>query len=287
MGDHDRSGLPRPGELPEPAAASLDSILSRADAVQGAGPFEFYRWDRFPTIIVFIVTELATQDRMFSRLAFFLEKRGFRGRLLSNEALAGRRGWNAHDYGCEGLASFFDVAAERGFRLNPEELLVEQIALREALLRERQGRILPGEGGIISICRSSPAIERRILLAHESYHGLFFASEEYRDFCFGLWDSAPETMRRFWSALLDALGYDSADRYLAVNECQAYLMQQPLHHVEAYFARVEKLIGGNDRAPDAREVLPILTLSAARIDSFLESKFDLRAGGAYEIEAVP
>ena len=256
--------------------ASLQSVLS-APASEGDPPFRLYRWDRFPSVLIFDTVDYRFQDRMFSRLAFFLEKRGFRGRLLDNVTLEKLHGWNAHDYGPDGLSSFFNAAARVGFLLDPEELTLRDIALEEGVLTTVRDHYAPGAGGVISISRASSAIERRLLLAHESFHGIFFASADYRAFCFQLWDSLDPRARAFFRRFLDELGYDGDYRYLAVNEFQAYLMQQPSRYAPEYFSRVMKRFGAGQSVPEG-----VILDAARRLNAFLESRFGIRAGGAVE-----
>jgi hypothetical protein len=255
-----------------PATASLQAILTAPSAAQDAAGFDLYRWDRFPSILVIDTPDLGFQDRMFSRLAFFLEKRGFRGRLLDNKTLENLHGWNAHDYGPEGLASFFNAAELTGLTLNAEEITLRDLTLGQGILALVRDRYAPGAGGILSISRSSSAIERRLLLAHESFHGIFFASPEYREFCFQLWDSLSTRTRAFFRRFLDELGYDADYRYLCVNEFQAYLMQQPIRYAPEYFQRVTRRFGGAS--------VPVggMLEAARRLDAFLESRFGIRAG---------
>jgi len=257
-----------------PVTASLQAVLAAPAANQEDPSFSLYRWDRFPSILVLDTADYRFQDRMFSRLAFFLEKRGYRGRLLDTSSLETMHGWNAHDYGPEGLASFFDAAQRVGFILNPEELTLRDLAMENGILTLIHDRFAPGTGGILSISRSSSDIERRLLLTHESFHGIFFASREYRDFCFQLWDSLAPGTRAFFRRFLDELGYDAEYRFLAVNEFQAYLMQQPLRYAPEYFARVTRRFGG------AQENVPVAPLveAARSLDAFLQSHFGIRAG---------
>lgn len=231
----------------------------------------------FPDIIILDTIDFAVQDRMFTRIAYFLEKRGFRGRLLSNTQLAGRHGWNAHDYGPDGLASFFNAAEDARFPLNTEEVALRTLAMEQGILSRFGGHFQPGRGGILGLSRSSTPIERRYLLTHESFHGIFFSSQEYRDFCFRLWDSLTPGERDFYTSFLDSLGYDSADGFLAVNEFQAYLMQQPLDYAAAYFKRFIKLLSKNG----SRGTMdPARLLASARLlDAFLQSRFGINAGG--------
>ena len=253
-----------------PLAALLDSPEAPTEG------FSLYRWDRFPSVLVFDVVDFATQNRMFSRLAFFVEKKGFRGRLLTNDEIGTMHGWNAHDYGPQGLASFFEAARRTTFPLNPEELQLREIALKEGIIVLARGTYRAGQGALISISRSSSKYERRFLLVHESFHGIFFASAEYRDVCFGLWESLSADERVFFSAFFDLLGYDSADWYLSVNEFQAYLMQQPVRLVAEYFSRTLK------RFAD-REIPPIdpsrLGSLAGTLAAFLAAGYGVEPGG--------
>ena len=262
--------------LAAPIPADLDQVVSASTASWRSPFLEIYRWDRFPDILVIDTVDFHTQDRMFTRLAYFLEKKGFRGKLLSNARLAGRHGWNAHDYGPDGLASFYNAASDAAFPLNPEEKALESLALQEGILLRDGEHVAPGRGGVLSISRSSSAIERLYLLTHESFHGIFFSSAEYREFCFRLWDSLPPEERRFYRSFLDSLGYDGDDRFLAVNEFQAYLMQQPLRYALSYFQRFFARFG-EPGAPGA--VRPDSILAAAEeLDGYLRSTFGVRAG---------
>ena len=251
----------------DPISAGLDTIVKTPISAWRSPQLEVYRWDKFPDILVIDSANFHFQDRMFTRLAYFLEKNGFRGKLMTNAQLAGRHGWNAHDYGPEGLASFFNTASERGFPLNPEETALESLALQENVLRADAGRMVPGQGGVLAISRSSSEIERKYLLTHESFHGIFFSSAAYRDFVFTLWDSLPENERGFYKAFLASLGYDSDDQFLAVNEFQAYLMQQPLEYAASFFKRFRIGIDANRLAATALE-----------LDTWLQAAFGLHAG---------
>ena len=263
--------------IEDPISEGLDQVVTAPVSSWRSPLLEVYRWDLFPDILVIDTVDFHAQDRMFTRLAYFVEKKGFRGKLLTNARLAGRHGWNAHDYGPDGLASFFNAASEKAFPLNPEELALRSLALREGILVPNAERVAPGKGGVLSFSRSSSAIERRYLLTHESFHGIFFSSADYREFCFQLWDSLPPEERRFYLGFLDSLGYDSDDRFLAVNEFQAYLMQQPLDYALSYFERFLARFSGPG-APGAVEPARLVA-SATALDGYLRSRFGVQAGG--------
>jgi len=265
---------------PEPA--SLASVLADARSSSDNQGFRVCRWDLFPSILVFGTPDYGFQDRMFSRLAFFLEKRGYRGRLLNNHELENLHGWNAHDYGPEGLASFFNAARRAGIALNPEELTLQEIALDQSIVVMERDQLAPGRGGILSISRSSSVYERRLLLTHESFHGIFFASPEYRDFCFKLWDSMSPGTKAFFRSFLDELGYDADYRYLCVNEFQAYFIQQPLRYAPEYFQRVTRRFEGKGATVPVSGMLE----AARRLNAFLESHYGVHAGKTVEVRRV-
>jgi len=271
--------VPSLTEIPEPTNASLQSIEGDSSDLPQESVFAIYRWDRFPQVIVLDMADFTEQDRMFSRLAFFLEKRGYRGRLLSDTQLAGKHGWNAHDYGPDGLASFFNKAATTRFPLDPEEMLLRDVALREGIVTRRGDSLVPGSGAILSISRSSSKYERILLLAHESYHGVYFCMAKYREFCARTWAATPASERRFIRRLLEYLGYDDSDSSLVVNEFQAYLLQQPRPMAPAYFERMGKLIANAEGVPEAAEVMPHLLKDEAVLEAFLMSNYAIGAGG--------
>jgi hypothetical protein len=277
--------LPSLDRVPSPTISSLAAIEDATGEIPDSSAFAVYRWDRFPSVIVLDMADFAEQDRMFSRLAFYLEKRGYRGRLLTDAQLAGKHGWNAHDYGSEELAAFFDAAEAARFPLDPEELLLRGIALREGVIERRDdsgggSALVPGSGAVLSISRSSSRYERMLLLAHESYHGIFFCQAEYRALCERLWEAAPSAERLFMTRLLAGLGYDPASHILVVNEYQAYLLQQPRSLAPAYFGRVGKLLAGQAGVPTAAEVLPELLRDEAALEDFLKARYAIEAGGA-------
>jgi hypothetical protein len=262
-----------------PVRSTLAFIEKASDEIAPNTSFNLYRWDRFPKVIIFDFETLSYQDRMFTRLAYFLEKRWHRGALLSDKELQDKHGWTAHDYGPQGLASFFSKAASSGFPLDDEELLLRSILLREGVIEAKDHSYIPGEGAALSINRSSSYYERVLLLAHESYHGIYFCSAEYRKLCREVWASASPAERLFIIKLLSRLTYDTADRELLINEFQAYLLQQPRSYAPAYFKRAAKLIADEDGEPDIDAVLPDLLASEQKLEDYLMAHYAIRAGG--------
>jgi hypothetical protein len=219
----------------QPLPADPGGVLLYDPSAWRRPRYELFSWSRFPEILIMDTASYQVQSRFFKRLAFFVEKKGYRGRLVSNEEFADLHGFNAHDYRAKDLARFFQAARDQLFALNPEEELLKQILLDNGIIRD-DGVISAGRGAILSISRSSYPILRRHLLTHECCHGLFFSLPDFRQASFAAWNelSAPE--QEYWKLFFRWVGYDTEDQYLTVNEYQAYLFQQPRPGVEYYFA---------------------------------------------------
>ena len=147
--------------------------------------YEVFRWERFPSLLIFDTADYAVQERLFKRLAFFVEKAGFRGHLATDADIAALHGWNAHDYRAEDLAAFFEAARKTKFPLNAEETELRRILLASGLIRKAasaEGFITSGEGAIISISRESVDYLRTLFITHEGFHGIFFQDKEFRLF---------------------------------------------------------------------------------------------------------
>jgi len=199
--------------------------------------YEIFSWDNFPSLLIFDFADYTVQDRMLKKLAFFVEKTGFRGRLATDSELEGLHSWNAHDYKAEDLARFFDKAHKENFPLLEEEYELERILLNEKIIREDQGSIVSGSGGIISISRESPDYLRYRFMAHEGFHGLFFIDEDFRNFSRQRWEQLPVTAKRFIVSFFGYQQYDTNDEYLLINEFMAHILQQPVSQAADYFGR--------------------------------------------------
>ena len=200
--------------------------------------FEVYEWDRFPGILFFDTRNYDIQGYFFSRMAYFVEKEGYKGRILTNEELNGKHGYNAHDYSAESMANFFNAADEKGITLNKEEEILRKILLKKGLLIADGNKVKAGKGGLVSISQESAEYLRTQLLAHEGWHTLFFADEEFRNFVAAVYYTMDSKSRDF---LIDyfksqtSLGYDTNDDYLMNNEFMAYILQNGINFVANYF----------------------------------------------------
>ena len=221
--------------FPEPIAADPGMVLAWPQDRWRDSRYEVFRWEGFPSLLIFDTADYAVQDRMLKRLAFFVEKAGFRGRLARDGEIADLHGWNAHDYQAADLARFFREARNVSFPLLAEERELERILLSAGIIRESGGGIQAGEGGIVSMSRESDEYLRHRFMAHEGFHGLFFIDDDFRDFSRRRWQQLAAAPRRFILSYFGFQQYDTSDEYLMVNEFMAHVLQQQVSQAGHYF----------------------------------------------------
>ena len=220
--------------------------------------FELYEWDRYHKILFFDTKDYSVQDNFFRRMAYFVEKQGFKGTLLTNDQLEGKHGYNAHDYSADSMANFFNKATDTNFTLNPEELLLKEILIQNDLLIAEGEHVKANEGGIVSISQESPEYLRRKFLAHEGWHTIFFRDKEFRNFVSAVYYTIDSKASQFiidYFASQPQLGYDQNDDYLMKNEFMAYIMQQPLEEVVPYFTNLAKLYSVRTYTPELAQYI--------------------------------
>ena len=200
--------------------------------------FELFSWDRFPEILIFDISTKDIQDRLFKRLAFFVEKAGFSGRLAFDEEIADLHGWNAHNYQASDLANFFQTARSTNFPLLPEEWELEAILLRAGVLRrDSASRIIPGNGAVLSLTRESPRNLRSRFMVHEVFHGLFFIDANFREFSHERWEAFPEVGKNLLFAFFEIQAYDTSNKFLLINEFMGHVLQLPVTQASWYFGQ--------------------------------------------------
>jgi hypothetical protein len=252
---------------------------------------EIFRWEGFPRVLIFDMADYAVQNRFLKRLAFFVEKAGFRGRLAGDEEIAPLHGWNAHDYRASSLADFFEAARKSNFPLLKEEKELESILLNTGiLLKNSNGTIEAGEGAIVSISRESEGYLRTLFMVHEGFHGLYFIDSDFRDYSRRRWEALPQVPKRFILSYFEYQAYDSKDTDLIINEFMAHILQQPVSQAAGYFG--ETLAGRIDESAWRRSVLPpkdeaagtwpelarAFTAEAQAFSSYVNRRFGLSAG---------
>jgi len=227
----------------EPISSDPGVILSYPIDSWRDKRYEVFRWDIFPEILIFDTATYAVQDRLFKRLAFFVEKAGFRGRLASDAEIADLHGWNAHDYRAEDLARFFEAARKSNFPLLPEERELELLLLGTGIIRRNAAsEIIPGKGAIISLSRESDKTDRGLrprFMAHEGFHGIYFIDEDFRDFSRRRWEIFPAPAKKFLLSFFDFQAYDIKDADLVINEFMAHVLQLPVSQAAWYFGEFQ------------------------------------------------
>jgi len=270
---------------PEPLAVDFSTVLYLSKEFWRNESFEVFSWAEHPEILIFDTADYSVQASMLKRIAFFIEKQGYTGKLWTNEDLEKKHGWNAHDYRAEDLARFFTLVEETGFRLNSEEILLRQILLNHGILSESQDVFTPGEGGFLSISRESPGYLREKFITHEGLHGLFFSDPEYRSACGEIFNSLPEEGKEFWQYFFTWMAYNADDPYLVVNEYQAYMLQQSVSSAEDYFRNHPAFSSLSEEIKDFLEENPrFFEESARKMEALLEKHLGFPAGRLFCFE---
>ncbi|MGP1430720.1 MAG: hypothetical protein ACTTJ4_00115 [Treponema sp.] len=200
--------------------------------------YELFSWESFPSVLIFDFADYAAQDAYLKRLAFFADKKGYAGSLISDARMKAFHGFNAHDYRAETLAAFFQKAAQEQFPLNDSELHLQTILLHNGIIRKTEQGIEAGEGAILSISRQIPAYLRLRLLTHECLHGIYFTQEGFRNIVADVFEHTDPRSRLFLRRYFEAdprLNYNTSDSYLLQNEYMAYILQQSPSYLQEYY----------------------------------------------------
>lgn len=249
--------------------------------------YELFEWDRFPGILIFDIADYKIQDDFFRRMAYFVEKAGYKGQLLSDKELDGKHGYNAHDYKCEDMARFFEKARSENFKLNEKEELLKQILLHNGqLVLSEAGTITAGKGAVISISQESPEYLRRQLLAHEGWHGIYFTDDDFRNIVASIYYTIDPNTRKYlirYFQVTPSLNYDTTDEYLLKNEFMAYLLQQPVSSTSEYFLKMARREHSQQLAKEEADYVIStdangFTSAAAMLDEYVNSRWGLNGG---------
>jgi hypothetical protein len=197
--------------------------------------YELFTHNLYPQILYLVSGSFSIQSRFLKRLAFFVEKPGFAGRLARDEETAGLRDWYAHDYRARDMARFFDLVREQNFPLNQDETLLGEILLAQGIIKKEGERIVPGEGALVGLSAESRN-RLPVYCVHETIHGLEFTMPELQKIFSDFFDLLSPQEKDF---IKDALSYReynvNADRNLLVSETAAYLLQQRPEETDTYF----------------------------------------------------
>lgn len=292
-----------PPLLSKPIPADPASILDYRQELWRNQDYEVFQWDRFPEILIFDTQSYEVQDRLFKRLAFYVEKAGYRGRLASDAEIAPLHGWNAHDYRSKDLADFFNTAETTKFELNDKELQLRDILIGHGIIQKspdgKKGYYIPGKGAIISISRESDTYLRRLFMVHEAFHGLFFIDPDFQAFALDRWTHLDPVAQTFLLAYFKNRGYDTGDTYLMKNELMAYCLQQPVSGASLYFGKTlpERLFAfpqyrnsipeKDDKSATWPTLATIFTAEARAFSNYVAQRYGLEAGRVWDMKKSP
>ncbi len=242
----------------KPVQQSLNDIL-RLQNYQRRD-MKLYFWKGRPLVGVMSFRTAYIQGLTLNRIAAFAEKKGTRGRILTDEQLRAymrKTGsdtanfYAAHDYRGSQLARFFNLAKSGRVALNDQEYQLRTMLVRNGIILHARAKYKLGgkrvvrrykSGGKVLISLPADFREgtRGLLLRHEARHALFFTEDRYRRICRNFWRRALSTPdRRFFRRVFAFMDYDPADEYLMINEFQSYVLQttQPFAGYLRYRAR--------------------------------------------------
>lgn len=195
---------------------------------------EWFSW-LGTSVLVLVSGDYGVQDDYLKRLAFFVEKTGYRGRLVSDQEVAHLHAWNAHDYAAPDLARFFSLAQGTSFPLNDSEVELRDRLVAAGILVPTDQGWEPGTGALVGISLESPPALRSALFVHEGYHGLYFTSPTFREGVRTAWQGLSEGAREAFRTYLARSRYDPSDEGLMVNEFQAYVLQRSPRDWNSFF----------------------------------------------------
>lgn len=254
--------------------------------------YELFEWDRFPGVLFFDTASYAVQDDFFRRLAYFVEKAGYRGRLMSDDFLAGKHGYNAHDYRAESLAAFFEAARAARFPLNKKERLLYEILVRNGVVvQQPDGSVGAGSGAVISVSQESSPALRRQFVAHEGWHGIFFVDDAFRNTVASIYytidPQALAYLKRYFQ-VTPTLGYDVQDDYLMKNEFMAYMLERPVSAIAEYYVGKAKAYHSQTQVKSLADYIIAtgaegFVSASTLLDEYVDDRWNLAAGRVWLI----
>ena len=221
------------------------------------------------TVYIVVTTTYDVEDLYFKRLAFFIDKKDTRGKILEDKILKTRKGWYAYDYSSDQLASFFNEADSECISLNSSELEMKKKLIELGLIKIENEKIVSIKGAVISISLSSDIDLRSTLYNHEFFHGLYFTSSEYKEKVLESWFNLSEKSKNSFKKYLGSHNYDTNDEELMANEFQAYLLEM---HSSLWKNYIKEKISKDEK------IIIELIGSATKLNDLVLKLFNLKSG---------
>jgi hypothetical protein len=271
------------GTFPEAAdlPADPETIVAWPEQAWRSPRREWFAWQG-TSVIALVTADYRVQDDYLKRLAFFVEKTGYRGRLVTDAEVSQLHGWNAHDYAAPDLARFFDLAAQQNFPLNQAELELRGRLAAAGVIVENAGRWQTGTGALVGVSAESPPALKAVLFTHEAFHGLYYTSQQFRDEVLKAWQGMSDGARAAFRGFLSLSRYDPSDEALMVNEFQAYTLQRRASEWPSFFNRVVATAPTSNQG----ELLTELLTAARSIDGTVGTLYGLSSGNVALLKPV-
>ncbi|WKC58086.1 hypothetical protein [Borrelia sp. P9F1] len=221
-------------DINKPINSDLKFIFNYKKENYRRNSFEIFHLMAEPKIYILKFKHLKDQSLMLKRLAFFTEKKNFRGRVLSNEELENKKGWAGHNYRIEDIITFFNMAKKLNIKLNKEEIILRNIIIinRLAYIEDHELKVRDKSKNIAFATYSEDETISRtaqmIICMHEILHMYFFTDTNFSKAISDLWyQNVPQKDKRAWIKFLDSKDYDIKSNSLVINEFYAYTLQIP------------------------------------------------------------
>ncbi|MDR0910432.1 MAG: hypothetical protein LBM77_11785 [Spirochaetaceae bacterium] len=246
----------------DPLPSDPGLILTYPQAAWRDTRFELFYWQAFPDILIIDTASYDVLKGLFHRLAFFVEKRDYRGTIPAVAAVWDKHGWNAHDYNAADLGNFFEKARVENIQLTALEESLKEILLANGIIvqakNQSTGKIQAGKGAVLGISQESGERLRQQFMVHEGYHGIYFVDADFQKFAAQRWQALEPAAKRFLKSYLAWSGYDSTDESLMINEFMAYNLERPPEAVGWYLGdTAPRRIMNSWRKQDLPEQAPV------------------------------
>ena len=129
----------------EPLPADFKQILENDPAQWRYSDWEVYAWESFPGILIIDFQNFNIQSHMLKRLSYFVEKRGYTGKIHSFLHLSGKTDWNAHNYKAKDLAAFFTEAQHSKAVLTSAETYLRELLVANGIIEKGEAGYTGGE----------------------------------------------------------------------------------------------------------------------------------------------
>ncbi|BCR21955.1 hypothetical protein [Borrelia sp. HM] len=228
-------------DINKPINSDLKFILNYKKSNYRRNTFELFNLISEPNIYILKFKNLKYQSLMLKRIAFFTEKKEFRGILLSNNELENKIGWRGHDYRLQDIIIFFNTAQKSNIKLNQEEIILKNLIILNKLAYMENNILKIKDKSINVAFAAYPedetilSIDQITIFMHEILHMYYFIDNDFNKAIYNFWNNnVSQEDKQVWIQFLDSKDYDTNYQYLVINEFYAYISQVPKEDIANY-----------------------------------------------------